>query len=396
MNPALNEDVLYHILRLLHAPANPYGAAPGDPRALPTADLLSAALVSKAWNIPATSLLYSSIDLTKKPFRHRCAGLMDTLRERPDLAARVLGLRFNAREDGAIEDLPTFVPGFSAVPGREGVGVLPRLVSLCLSLERVEFEGASFAGQGVRELMTRMTPIGLANVWMRECLDSLIDTQRACNITTLSLSTDYYSPHQSNLGPARHPRLARLTVAYISHRLSHFPNIRHLTLFDFMAQPCEWTISTYRLESLTLVNSLVGAESFTALLGASTPSESLRNLKITEDETPAIHDLVLALDANAEWASHLERIELHVRSGLPRTTLRRMYDLPRLREFEYEGPVEPICDELVSPGGMLRRVWVRSKDVPRAQVLAMMQPYEGNVWRIVSDGDAYALVKYGP
>lgn len=188
---------------------------------------------------------------------------------------------------------------------------------------------------------------GLTNVTLRDCLDALIEPERSLHLHTLSLST---------LVCTLTPTQSRITCAYLSHRLSYFPLLRHLTLVDFVSKPCVWTTPTYSLHSLSLQNCLLG-ESFVPVLGNS--SRTLTHLHITERETPSIHDLSsllllqgdptsseAAASGSPAWAESLAHVSLSVRSGLPLVTLAGILSFPQLRILEYEGSITGAMEEM--------------------------------------------------
>lgn len=118
---------------------------------------------------------------------------------------------------------------------------------------RVERQGLTFSF---------LSSQGLANLTLRDCFEALTSTGQSGNFHTLSLSTLPRTPNR--FSPS-----ARLTVAYLSHRLSLFLNLRHLTLVEFVPKPCDWTVPTYSLECLAIENSALGVESFAAIVGDS-------------------------------------------------------------------------------------------------------------------------------
>ncbi|KAK4705198.1 hypothetical protein P7C70_g1007, partial [Phenoliferia sp. Uapishka_3] len=322
----LDEDVIYHILDVLQEPEPSH-----DSRACPT--VLPTCYVNRSFNALATAILYSSLDLTGRSSRRPLSLLVRTLDARADLAERVRGLKILASADGVLE-------------------LLPELLRSCVNLERVKF-------------------YGLANVYLRECLDAIINAGRASTIHTLSLST-----HDPN--PSAQPSQSRLTVAYISRRLAQFPNLRHLKLVDFMTKPCDWDVLTYRLTSLTLVNSLLGLRNFQNLCG---PSQYLHKLHITEAETPSLQDFILALQEDSEWAASLKHLVITSRLELPPSTLHQIFMLPKLEILEYRGPVERTLEMSANPSGVVRKVWVRS-DSARREVYGAFKSSEGPIWRL--------------
>lgn len=82
-----------------------------------------------------------------------------------------------------------------------------------------------------------------------------------------------------------------------------------------------------------------------------------------------------------------------MRSGLARTTLRQIYEMPRLEVFEFRGPTEGILDELVTPGVGMKRVSVGSTDAGPEGVLEAMRPWDGRGWTVVREGDAYVMLR---
>ncbi|KAK4699940.1 hypothetical protein P7C70_g6316, partial [Phenoliferia sp. Uapishka_3] len=205
--------------------------------------------------------------------------------------------------------------------------------------------------------------IGLLNLGLRASLDTLVNSKISLQLESLSLTT--VIPHQS-----ANPRPNSLTSAYLASRLYHFPNLEHLSLEGIVSKPCDWTIPTYRLQSLTITSSPLNLDCFRALLGASTTGKSLRILRLIGDQKSPLQVFLNALESNTDWLEELQHLQIEITPGLPYpwdflkapplppTALAKIYRLQKLEVFEYEGPVEAILEDIVDPKKRPQKVWV--------------------------------------